>query len=92
MSFLKTYRSMWLSLRDEVKARLNTPGAGGWKQIAQKQPEEVTNLVIDIVGTNLSKGKCLPVATRAVSDLICGRQHIDDMDVNLILRYLDADN
>lgn len=81
-----------MSLRDEVKARLNTPAQGGWKVLAMKQSAEVTEAVVDIVGTNLSKGKRLPVLTSEITKVLSGEQHIDDFDVNLLMRYMNANS
>lgn len=79
-----------MSLRDEVKAKLNTPTQGGWKQMARRQPVEVTEAVIDIIGVNLTKGKRLPVLASEISKVITGEQHIDDFDLNILMRYMSA--
>ena len=73
-----------------MKAKLNTPTSGGWKQLAMKQPTEVTEAVIDIIGVNLAKGKQLPVLTSEIAKVISGEQHIDDFDLNILMRYMNA--
>lgn len=81
-----------MSLQDEVKAKLNTLTVGGWKTLAMKQPAEVTEVVIDIIGTNLSKGKKLPILTSEINKVITGEQHIADFDLNLLMRYMNTNS
>ena len=73
-----------MSLRDEVRRRINNPGMGGWKPLAEQNPEALIHLVDLIVRS--SKKDELPNLTKTLNEILNGTQHITDFDILMILR------
>lgn len=74
-----------MSLRDEIRAKLNKPQSGGWKPLIQDKPEALSHIV-DILAAAVAEGKVMPAKLAALEDVMTGKQHITDMDLNLLLR------
>ena len=73
-----------MTLRDDVRRRINNPGAGGWKPIAEANPE-TTKLLVDMIGRT-AKTEELPVLSKTLDDILTGKQHITDFDLVMIMR------
>ena len=74
-----------MSLRDEIRTKLNKPESGGWRELVRKNSTALPE-VVDLIGTALASGKRIPAKTEAVSQVLMGRQVLEDLDVLLILR------
>lgn len=57
---------------------------GGWKPLAEQNPEALTYLV-DLIGRSSKKDE-LPNLTKTLNEILDGTQHITDFDILMILR------
>lgn len=76
-----------MTTRSDVVRWLNGHNSGaGWKDLVREAPD-MQNMLIDIVGTTISKGK-VPKSAAALDLIMRKQQHINDLDLLLLLGVL----
>ena len=73
-----------MSTRDDMRAKLQNPTAGGWKALVQDRPEAL-NLLIDILGTEIQNGASATKPVRLLEKFMKREQSIQDMDLLVLL-------
>jgi len=73
-----------LTLRDDIRRRINNPGVGGWKPIAEANPETL-KLMTDLIGST-AKMQELPTLSKTLDEILTGKQHVTDFDLLMIMR------
>ena len=74
-----------MNLKDEIKAKMQSPHNGGWRELAQSNAD-TQQYVIEVVGEALRKGKKVDRLIRILDQVMSKQQHINDVDLLIILR------